>query len=329
MSAQLAFGRGLSGVVTAFVGASACVLLWTVPASAAGAGCPREMAHVGDACVDKFEASLVELHDDGPETPWSAYETPAGRRVRAVSREAVTPQAHISMVDAQRACKASGKRLCRAKEWKAACKGPDGTQFPYGSAREPNACVDTARTSPVNAKYAGEHTARTMNDPTLNQMPNTLEKTGAAEACTNAYGVHDMVGNIHEWTDDSAFRGGYYLDTKINGEGCDYVTTAHSAIYYDYSTGFRCCADEGALPEDEESAPPPAPDPPAVSSDPASAPDPTGSTTPTPLGIPLGAPLGDDPTPHVWLGSSAMNVDGSPRRRRLALERTPLALLDR
>jgi hypothetical protein len=59
-----------------------------------------------------------------------------------------------------------------------------------------------------------------------------------------------MVGNIHEWTDDASFRGGYYLDTQMNGEGCDYRTTAHSANYYDYSTGFRCCADVGSFADD-------------------------------------------------------------------------------
>jgi hypothetical protein len=37
------------------------------------------------------------------------------------------------------------------------------------------------------------------------------------------------------------FRGGYYLDTHINGNGCEYKTTAHSVKYRDYSTGFRCC----------------------------------------------------------------------------------------
>jgi sulfatase modifying factor 1 len=63
--------------------------------------------------------------------------------------------------------------------------------------------------------------------------------------------VHDMVGNVHEWTDDASFRGGYYLDTKLNGEGCDYRTTAHAPAYYDYSTGFRCCADEGSAPADD------------------------------------------------------------------------------
>ena len=82
-----------------------------------------------------------------------------------------------------------------------------------------------------------------MNQPLINQLPDTLLPTGERAECTNAYGVYDMVGNVHEWADDGAFHGGYYLDTKLNGEGCEYITTAHAKSYYDYSTGFRCCAD--------------------------------------------------------------------------------------
>ena len=46
----------------------------------------------------------------------------------------------------------------------------------------------------------------------------------------------DIVGKLHEWTADPKghFRGGYYVDTWMNGHGCD------------DSTGFRCCADVGA-----------------------------------------------------------------------------------
>jgi hypothetical protein len=209
------------------------------------APCPSNMAHVGTSCVDKYEASLVEVKEDGTTVPFSPYMAPNGHNVKAVSKPGVVPQAHISMYEAKRACAASGKRLCRAAEWKQACKGPEKTRYPYGDARVASACVDTNRTSPMNVLYGGERTARTMNDPMANQQANTLEKTGAAAACTNGYGVHDMVGNIHEWTDDGSFRGGYYLDTKLNGEGCDYRTTAHAPSYYDYSTGFRCCADEG------------------------------------------------------------------------------------
>ena len=90
-----------------------------------------------------------------------------------------------------------------------------------------------------------------MNDPRLNQLEGSLAKTGAHPSCTNDYGVFDMVGNLHEWVDDGAeergahgtFRGGYYMDTSKNGDGCSYATTAHAFDYHDYSTGFRCCAD--------------------------------------------------------------------------------------
>jgi len=212
--------------------------------------CPSNMAHVGTSCVDKYEASLVEIDEAGGETAFSPYAAPNGHRVRAVSRANVVPQAHISMVEAKRACSASGKRLCKAQEWKNACKGPEATRYPYGDKRVPGACVDTNRVSPMNKLHGGERSPRSMNDPLANQQQNTVEPTGSTASCTNGYGVHDIVGNVHEWTDDGSFRGGYYLDTKMNGEGCDYRTTAHAPSYYDYSTGFRCCADENSLPAD-------------------------------------------------------------------------------
>ena len=215
----------------------------------ARSGCGPDMARVGGSCVDKYEASLVEIREDGSETPFSPYEAPGGHHVRAVTRSGAVPQAHVSMVDARRACEASGKRLCRAREWKAACQGPAATRYPYGDTRVPSACVDTGRTSPMIVLHNGERSARTMNDPRANQLRGTVEPTGSAAACTNGYGVHDMVGNVHEWTDDGSFRGGYYLDTKLNGEGCDYRTTAHARTYHDYSTGFRCCADPDSTPD--------------------------------------------------------------------------------
>ena len=229
------------------------ILSTVVAPHLSSAPCPSSMAHVGTSCVDKYEASLVEILEGGHEAPFSPYAAPNGHNVRAVSSRGVVPQAHISMNEAKRACAASNKRLCRAAEWKNACKGPDATRYPYGNQRVAGACVDTNRKSPMNVLHGGERSSRTMNDPLANQQKNTVEATGTATSCTNGYGVQDMVGNVHEWTDDGSFRGGYYLDTKLNGEGCDYKTTAHARDYYDYSTGFRCCADEGSLSADDDS----------------------------------------------------------------------------
>jgi hypothetical protein len=254
-------------------------------------------------CVDKYEASLVEIDAEGSEKPYPHWLPVDGHRVRAVSVAGAYPQGFISELQADDACMASGKRLCTHTEWKTACMGPSKTTFPYGEARRPGVCHDTgksavaavfgakalqdpvavaprakpvhttkkraAEVSKTRAARAKQHRPRKtaparpstrpvaieesvwskLNDPRLGRVEGALATTGSHEACVNGYGAVDMVGNLHEWvkTDPAAphgtFAGGYYLDTSINGDGCQYRTTAHAHDYHDYSTGFRCCAD--------------------------------------------------------------------------------------
>lgn len=290
--------------------------------------CPRNMVLVeadgqGRFCIDKYEASLVEVMPDGTERPHPHYLAVDGRAVRAVSEPGVYPQGYISEVQAQDACSASGKRLCSYPEWKTACMGPKKTTFPYGDARRAGICHDAGKSavlavfgakavaaSPVSpiiaaanarahggpvqkasrpahtttkGKVASTTKARAtakkknkkekkpgtvaraaastrpsgvdfnvwtqLNDARLGQVDGALSRTGEHPDCANGWGVVDMVGNVHEWvaTDPSAvhgtFAGGYYLDTSLNGDGCNYKTQAHAHDYHDYSTGFRCCAD--------------------------------------------------------------------------------------
>jgi hypothetical protein len=302
--------------------------------------CPADMALVETTspavlrfCVDKYEASLVEVLADGTERPFAHYLPVDGHDVRAVSVPHVFPQGYISEVQAQDACGASGKHLCKPDEWKTACMGPGHTTFPYGDARRPGTCHDTGKSAVIavfgakavaastpysvvaqprpaaappaaNGKPAGKRAHVTkgraaqtvrpragatagatksnakrapgkpvvakkgprrpaknsarpasvdpgvwarLNDPGLGQFEGGLARTGEHAECVNAFGVFDMVGNLHEWvaTDPNAvhgtFAGGYYLDTTINGDGCLYRTQAHAHDYHDYSTGFRCC----------------------------------------------------------------------------------------
>lgn len=219
------------------------------------ARCPADMALVDDrVCIDRWEASLVERVPGGAERAFSPYLPIDGREalVRAVSRPGVVPQGYISGKQAAMACSASGKRLCSGDEWEHACRGPSNYQFPYGDTRRASACNDDIR--PVHpiaevGQLLGLSREQLwhegMNQAIINQLPDTLLPTGARAECTNAYGVYDMVGNLHEWIDDpdGTFRGGYYMDTSKNGDGCSYRTTAHDFTYHDYSTGFRCCMD--------------------------------------------------------------------------------------
>jgi len=298
-------------------------------------------------CIDKYEASLVEILPDGVERPFPHYSVVDGHDVVAVSRPHVYPQGYISELQAEDACGAAHKRLCTHDEWKTACMGPARTTFPYGAERRAGACHDLGKSavgavfgakalaSPVTvaaavpAKAAGSaakpaaaregkraHVTRgraasttkaratakaggarggpgssgsngsrkeakagkpasstkkapvrrtgrasakpasieasvwtRLNDPALGQVDGALSRTGEHPECVNGFGVFDMVGNLHEWvaTDRAAehgtFAGGYYLDTTINGDGCNYKTQAHAHEYHDYSTGFRCCKD--------------------------------------------------------------------------------------
>ncbi len=214
--------------------------------------CPPDMATIDDRfCVDRFEASLVEILPNGEERPVSAFETVDGRLVRAVSERGVIPQAYVSGKEAAQACARSGKRLCKPTEWRQACMGPQRKTWGYGDTRERGRCNDHGRSAMGVLYGPGRDNDPTywnmtkMNNPELNQLAGTVTKTGEHESCTNDYGVYDMVGNVHEWVDDpkGTFQGGYYLDVTQNGDGCQYKTRAHENWYHDYSTGFRCCAD--------------------------------------------------------------------------------------
>ncbi len=184
---------------------------------------------------------------DGGVTPWSPYYNPGTRRVRAVSRGGVVPQGYIAGSQAQTACVNAGKRLCALNEWMAACRGPALRTYPYGNTYVARRCNEGRTPHPVIEFFGtsmGVFTSTNMNNPGINMQANTVAPSGMFWDCVSPVGAYDMVGNMHEWIDDSAgtFKGGFYVDAEINGRGCLYTTTAHNFTYRDYSTGFRCCA---------------------------------------------------------------------------------------
>ena len=242
-----AFGTSLVSSALLFIATP------VVDAAPAAPLCPAEMALVGSVCVDRFEGSLEVIDGSGAVVAGHPANKPIGKaKVRARSVRGALPQAYISQKEAALACEHAEKRLCTSAEWQAACGGAPKTRYPYGQARQRGACNDEGR-EPLAAIVKDKISPETwgidpMNDPRLHLVPGGVARTGRFDRCQSEAGIHDMVGNVHEWTSDESgiMRGGFYLDTTTLGSGCAYAASGHDRDYHDYSTGFRCCRDAAA-----------------------------------------------------------------------------------
>jgi len=215
--------------------------------------CPPEMVFVASSyCVDRWEGSLIEITSEG-DLPFPPTRQPRDHLVRAQSVPGVFPQAYISGATAQRACQMAGKRLCTQWEWWRACAGHKKTIYPYGTMHIPGRCNEERHLHPVVQLYGRDAgpaiwDVEPMNNPAINEQPATVAVTGARRGCVTDDGIFDMIGNVHEWTNDPAgtFQGGAYSGRIALG--CQYITTVHGFGYRDYSTGFRCCSEPFGKP---------------------------------------------------------------------------------
>jgi hypothetical protein len=169
-------------------------------------------------------------------------------RAKAVSAPNVVPQGYSTGIVAEQACRASGKRLCREQEWVLACKGERATKHPYGDSYQRGKCNVFREEHPGRALHGDWSNG--LSDPRLNLVAPDgeplLHSTGETSTCKSQWGndaIFDMVGNIDEWVDDpgGVFVGGFYARNTRNG--CEARVGAHPTVYFDYSLGFRCCAD--------------------------------------------------------------------------------------
>lgn len=269
--------RGL-GKATATLVASA------EPSASKKSPCPPEMVFVdGKLCVDRFEATLVdvesgrEMSPDFPVTPnlfeialgdWATGRSRVGSvfaramplpfvpewqrgkklDVMATPRPHVRPNGYLTGLVAESACKAAGKRLCTLDEFVLACRGEDDVQFPYGDTYVDGACNVNRDVHP--AAMLHDNASIGHLDPRLNRVrvggSTLLRETGATSTCRSRWGndaIYDMVGNLDEWVDEEGGAFAGGFYARSTRAGCDAVITAHPKSYLDYSTGVRCCKD--------------------------------------------------------------------------------------
>jgi formylglycine-generating enzyme len=154
-------------------------------------GALSEMIYAG-SLVFVPPASVVDLRD------WSQWWTfmkgadwrhPHGPKSN-INTSDNHPVVHISCSDALAYASWAGKELPTEAEWEFAARGGlDGAEFAWGEAFTPG----------------GAHMANTWQGvfPRQNLCADGYERTSPVTAFPpNGYGVHDMIGNVWEWTSD-------------------------------------------------------------------------------------------------------------------------------
>ena len=161
------------------------------------------------------------------------------------NRKDVYPVVMVSWYEADATCRHDGKRLCSENEWTFACEGEEARPYPTGYKRDAEACVIDRPWVKYDAPaLMPRNTARAKHE--LDRLWQGLP-SGSSPGCKSAFGVHDMTGNVDEWTRSSipgerpsVLKGGYWGPVRTR---CRPATKAHGETHTFYQQGFRCCAD--------------------------------------------------------------------------------------
>ncbi|HEY2509799.1 MAG TPA: SUMF1/EgtB/PvdO family nonheme iron enzyme, partial [Polyangiaceae bacterium] len=241
------------------------------PIEAFGGVCPKGTVEIeGDYCAHVEQTCLRWLDPDekmrcaefAPGTRCEGKTTHKHFCIDAFeypNQPGAKPVVMKSWYEARDACSSEGKRLCGDSEWTLACEGQERMPYPYGYARNADACNIDKPHPDVDEKAIANPATRDAEVERLWQG----EPSGAREACVSPYGVHDMTGNVDEWVVNesahpykSGLKGGYWGPVR---DRCRPMTTAHNEDFAFYQIGFRCCSEPQAAGAATPAAPQKAP----------------------------------------------------------------------
>lgn len=152
------------------------------------------------------------------------------------------PNININWFAASKMCESINKRLCTEEEWSFACEGEEGLPYPYGYVRDRTKCNIDKLWIPVDySKFNTED-----EDLEINRLWQGAY-IGEYKDCVSPFGVHDMTGNVDEYTVSvkntgypSVLKGGYWSTVRAR---CRSSTRFHNQWHRFYQQGFRCCSD--------------------------------------------------------------------------------------
>jgi hypothetical protein len=204
--------------------------------------CPDDMVPSGTVCIDRYEASRPDATELSP----GVDETRAASRPD-VQPWFVNPFDTTALAAFEAACAASGKRLCEADEWQAACAGPAGLPYVYGATfdRETCNCVDTYCDDHCVTAGIPPASCDLLADCGYRYFCFHVEPTGRFPGCTNVLGTYDLNGNVWEIVRSTVDARGF--EVRGGAFNCAMaelrVNCTFNAGWLALNAGFRCCKD--------------------------------------------------------------------------------------